>query len=506
MYKLNSLNGLGNPAEKYLNEKEAFKYMVEILKMESPRMTKRCSQELEFFYNAFRNKGGLFDTKSIQFCDILALSYIKIKYPFLIDFFLKTIDLPLEKTGVNWYLLADKFKDKEAYLTDWVTEVTGRSLNDFEKFRIKELIGLVAYQYVTVKNKNYNVEVKETYHHRTSDWISLNNALALISDNVENQFEKYYDLYTQHKLDKGIIHHLENKQLLEYSRFFIDIRSSEQDQHIDIAAELVNRLKQKKIAIRPITTEDTLYQEAVYQLTLQLLYAIEKDTNQQSASVNLKLLFGLMDSFLKSSNVSIKAKYILLNSFTNNERGSGSEIHSRLTQAFDKLMKFFKNDILPLIKCAFDDADKRYFDGKKVIYKYEENFFYVLYQSWSGKADQHKEIKKIRRAASRGIYRYPDAIKLYWSRYPYDPKWQSFDDLLKDHSFFSGDGNSDLYMPLHSLIKITKKANLADDDLSQKVVFWEKVLKHESKRYKKIYSLRDDPVTLKAILIKRNLY
>jgi len=197
-----------------------------------------------------------------------------------------------------------------------------------------------------------------------------------------------------------------------------------QDLNIGVVDALGERLIKGKISLQPMNVGDTEYSEAIYQFVFQILAVAEKDKSKETPDEGLKIIMKILKKLLGSSTIHIGAKYIILNSLANNERGSRSSINQRLVDAFEKLLKYFEQDIQDLIKLVFEDSEKRYFSGKQVIYKYEENFFYTMYQGWSGSKEAKEEIDKIRNVAKRSLKQHPEAIKLYWSKYPLKEGWR----------------------------------------------------------------------------------
>lgn len=139
---------------------------------------------------------------------------------------------------------------------------------------------------------------------------------------------------------------------------------------------------------------------------------------------------------------------------------------------------------------------------REEIYKHEENFFYLLYQGWSGYKDAHDEIDNIRSIAAHGLEKYPGAIKLYWNVYPFKNGWESWNDLIEGDVFFGTNINGALlYMPLDTLIDITNKSVLKDDEeMQRRITYWKKM---STKQQFKDLQLKDDKTTLKAVLIAR---
>jgi len=503
---------IGDPSRSFISKhEEALGYIVGLLSIYSPRVISRTATALDFFYGSFRDRTGGLQKNAIRFSDIVTLEFIKIKYPYLIEFFLKTIHFLVAQTethNVEGYLLKKEFEEKKINLIGWVENVTGRKLSDIEKEEVQKLIGLVMYYYFDFLTKDYDTKDKVRYSGTTSYPEIMHDYLSLVSESIETGYRKYSQIYQQHKNTKAddFLSNFDNKDLIGYARFLHDMWEASQDLNLDLINELSKRFLSGKIELKPMNVGDTVFDEAIYQFVFQILAATEKDKSKDIPDSGLQVVFNVLKKILNSSTINIGAKYIILNSLANNERGGASSIHQRLEEGFRKLMKYYEADIKKLIKNVFEDAEKRYFAGKRkqVIYKKEENFFYVLYQSWSGLKDAGEEISRIRNAAKRGLKNHPEAIRLYWSKYPIKEGWKDLDDAFRGDPFFSGgEVNNGLYMPLGTLITITKRSKIEDKEIRAKVAFWGGLM--NDARLVRLFELKDDPATLKAVLLKRGL-
>lgn len=499
---------LGDPTFRFMvKHEDAMGYVVGILAESSPRVIARVATALEFFYGSFRDRTGGQQVNAIRFSDVVMLEFIKIRYPFLIEFFIKTIHLLVaqtERDNTEGYFIKKELEEKKIGLIGWIESITGRKLTENEKSDAEKYIGLVMHYYFDFLQRSYDTKNKIQYSGTTSYPEAMHDYLSLVHESIETGYRKYSQIYQQHK--KGgsnkILYSLENKDLFGYARFLNDILDVPQDLSVGVVNELGERLVNGKIILQPMNVGDTEYDEAIYQFVFRILAVTEKDNSKETPDEGLQLVLKILEKTLSSSTINIGAKYIILNSLANNERGGGSSIHQRLETAFQKLLKYFERDIKNTIKLVFEDSEKRYFSGRQVIYKDEENFFYTMYQSWSGSKKAKYEIDKIRNAAKRSLQQYPEAIKLYWSKYPLKEGWKDLDDVFKGDPFFSGsEVNNGLYMPLETLILITKQSHVEDKEIKKKLAFWESLV--NDTRLKESFELKDDFSTLKAVLMKR---
>jgi hypothetical protein len=207
---------------------------------------------------------------------------------------------------------------------------------------------------------------------------------------------------------------------------------------------------------------------------------------------------------LLSKKITTDGKYQSLNTFINNERGQGSDIHFRFQLAYEKMVKNGLG-IGDEIKYVFQEAYERYLDGNLDIYSHEGNPQYVLYQTWTGKIVDAEQIAKIRKAAISNLDKHPEAIKMYWGQVMFAPNASSLDEL-KERMYLPMYENIELYMPIENLVAASKKAKITDKDLLDKINWYEKYVtnnKDELAKYKEWKKLSDNNDTLCGFLIRR---
>lgn len=497
-------HAIGDPSRSFMDHKDAAEYIIAILRESSPRVINRIVIALDFFYNSFKDQSGELQKNAIRFSDVLALEYIKIKYPYLIEFFTKTIHSlvnQMERHNIDAYFLKEKLEERKFGLIGWIESVTEIKIPEQEKQEVSKLVGLVMYYYFDFLNKDHDVKTKDGYFGTTSYPEIMCDYLSLMAEGVETSYRRNNRIYQKHKSDAEFsISKLDNKDLVSYARFLYDVSIAPLSLHIDIINELSQRIVQEKITVEPMNVGDTAFDEAIYQLTFQIVVITEKDKESDTPSENLRKAFDVLSKVLRSAKVNTGAKFIILSSFVNSDRGGSSTIHYRLESSFKKLMRHFDVEIRVLIKGVFAEADKSYFKGNKIIYKYEENFFYTLYQYWSGSKDDIEGIKLIRYAAKRGLKDYPKAIKLYWDNYPFSENWRNYRDVLDDDRFFSRKNTNCVYMPLETLIDITKQMPSIDKEIEAKMKFWNSISRDPKLR--ELSDIVNDESTLKSYLIR----
>ncbi|MCF7831745.1 MAG: hypothetical protein K9M36_02585 [Candidatus Pacebacteria bacterium] len=498
-------HAIGDPSRSFMNHKDAIEHTIAILKENSPRIISRITIALDFFYGAFRNHIGESQNNNIRFNDILTLEYIKIEYPYLIDFFTKTIHILInqaETNNMDSYFIKEDLKKRQIGIIGWIEMETKRKIPDVDHPKVLSMIGLVMHYYFDFLNRDYDTKSKEKYLGTTSYPEIMSDYLSLIDGVTETNYRKNNRIYIKHKTNpEDTISSLRVGDLLSYTRFIFDIPSAPISVNIDLVEEISRRMISGGIKIDPMNVDDTAFSEGMYQLVFQIIALTEKERDSIFPTENLEKAFRVVKSVLSSPNISIGIKFIMLSSLVNNERGSGSSIHGRLENTFKRLLKHFDKEMRDLIKEVFLEVKIKYLDGSRILYKEEENFFYTLYQGWSGSKDSIHEISKIRKAAQRKLKDYPEAIKLYWRKYPIDEEWTTLDDVFEGDRFFSmNDTSNPVYMPLKTLISVTKQSEIDDPEISMKLKFWEKV--KDDPRLKEMAVIRDDQSTLRSYLIR----
>ncbi len=430
-----------NPTFKFMDHKEALGYLYGAFGLQSLRVIMRSITALDFFYGSFRDRSGGLQKNTIRLSDVLTLEFIKIRYPFLMDFFLKTIHYLVAQTEQNnmgGYFLKKELEEKKIGLVGWIEKETGRTLTDTEKKDAQNLIGLVMHYYLDFVGKDVNVKTKDKYAGTTSYPEVMNDYLSLVSDSVETSYRKNSQIFQRRKMtnDPRVVLDLNEVDLISYARYLFDLYEAPTNFHVEVLEEMGNRLVQGKIKISPMRVEDTPFDEALYQFVFQFVALAEKDRERSEPSDEINTAFKTLKKVLVAKSLPVGAKLLILNSLANNTRGGMSSIHSRLEFAFQRLCKHFSAEIKQLVQGVFREFDDRYLTGHDVLYKNEENFFFTMYQSWSGSKNDKEQITKIRAAAQRGLKSHVEALRLYWNQYPLKEGWRDLDDVYRDDVFF----------------------------------------------------------------------
>lgn len=516
------------------SEKGALQFALSVFLSETPRVFVRTMHGVLFFLASFsiRDKQlGL----PIRLADIIILEYIKIRYPYLISFFRKTVEPVRHYSEYGFNAenhLSHSYRDelipryehgpkKEPLdLFAWIKKEVGVDIDTSEREKIEALFTLVAYRwldfissdkYVSDSGKDKYWESRSTSDpEKMLDWLSFSKETA-----SKSAYRISREIYDRH-VEKGqnAVEQLNGSELLLYARFLSQSNIKNKNILLQTLQETVRRLqntdgKGKHFKRDRAADFESEYHDAVYRVIFLALPVIELEpSNAAKPSAELKQTWSLLKEFLYNEKVPSEAKITILNSFGNNERGSG-DVHARLFAALQKMFKKgYKEEIKSTIKHVFDEVSERYLNGTMDIYDREENPFFVLYQTWSGKTENVAELKKIQQAAKRKLEKHSEFLEVYWNKFPFENSWSSYDDVLKSRDWFAFGENESLsmYVPLHELIKITKDSGVQDSILLKKVGFWSKEEVLNDGRLKSKLDVKDSGDTLKAILTKNALY
>ncbi len=133
--------------------------------------------------------------------------------------------------------------------------------------------------------------------------------------------------------------------------------------------------------------------------------------------------------------------------------------------------------------------------AKEDIYEKEENYQFVLWQSWSGEENNSAEINRIREAAKRNLLKYPNIIRDYWEPY-------TIGHIAGDNIKFA-----QVYMPFETLIEITKTSGLENDpDIKERIEAWQQNIQNKTHVELFTYTKTTDTLKAKFKSITKNMY
>ena len=506
-------NTIANPTFNFINNpEESLNYITGLISQKSPRQINRIFSAFVFYSNTFKNFAGIPLKNSVRFSDILAMEYIKINHPPLIEFFKRTIGylvISHEKNNIsNWYI-KNQLKEKNLDILGWIEMVLDVKLSQKEKDEFPELIGLVCYTYFDfVQNREDSAYTKLQYEGTLSYPENMNDYLTIVAENTKTTFRIYNKIYRNHLKSNQEIKLLSIPDLVGYARFLSNLKNNEIDLYIDVYKKLKEVLVSGEVKINKGDTGQTQYDEVIYRFIYCAVDILERESIDSELPIrNIEIVFDSIKEVLTSKKVTIGGKIIIINSYVNTERGQGSLIHNSLNSVFQKLNKYYKNELVNIIRGVFDDFNQKYVIEKKVIYEEEENYFYCMYQNWSGESGNKIERKKLRTIAFNCLYKNPNIIRIYWDRFPDPSGYRNFNEMINDYrrSVNEDFQTNNLYMPLRNLISATKLSKITDPDILKKMEIWsrDEFINHE--KYIKMSELSSKTDTLKSFLLRHDI-
>jgi hypothetical protein len=412
---------VSEPKKQFLSESEALGWIIEHNLNLSPRLITRICQELGFFYNCFQDLDGKLMPKEIALCDAIVVALIKIKYPFLIKFLNDYCTQDSSRGFMYDYksrgLLKESNGDQKIHLELLLKNTIGhqQELGD----NVVNLVAVIAYYLLSQENNQENIEDygsnRTSYFHTGLLKQVLN--ISFQGHNALSHYKTYKSKNHREELSKK-----KNEDLLEYSSLLSSTQGSTVEQNLDVVEEWLERLEggenHIKVTLQPLSSEKSLIliSDAMYQILFALnasmeKFSVERDLSKKDTYDRKIWLF--IQKLFKSKKVTIEAKYIFLNGFLNKSRVNSENNVLRMQSNFRDHIEGRKEELEKLVVSVFDDANRRYFSGGKSIYQNEENFAYVLFQSWNGKADTDN-VELIRKAAKKDLHKYPRALEYYW--------------------------------------------------------------------------------------------
>ncbi len=480
----------------------------------SPRLIDRCINGLYFTFGTYRSESYV-SKPTVRMSDLLIMEYVRIEYPHIIPFLTEYADdfrsqfanRGLTMQGLDSHFKRRDLKEGKGRVADQVAQASKKyDMDENEKSRVEELVAFISYTAYEFWNsyRDMSVDSKRSRFGTLSDPYELWNYLHMTDGEEGSPYARLDALYFQHQQGQLILPNLSLLELHEYSRFSDEITDAKMETHLGVLQDVKRRLVNGEVEVRPGDIGDTIYDTIIYDFVHTLLVLVEKAKN--TAGEDTKYSSHIMDEVVKaldqlmrSPKITIGGKFIILNSFANDTRGGVSDIHRRFREAFAYMLEQNKPIIIHMIKSVFDEYEQKYVRGNESLYDYEENFFYVMYQGWSGDNSRDKEIRDIRDMAKRGLGSHPVALEKYWDRYKSNGK--NFQEVLRND--FDDRNNNALYMPLATLVEITEKVDNLPEKIQQKLAFWRPAV--DALMFQAREQLESSNETLRYVLIKKGL-
>ncbi len=492
-----------NPEEGLLTSHvEAYSHLFsEYLIKESPRVIHRTINQLRFILSRFVYANSQQTRiRSIRFSDILAIAYLYVKYPAIIEYFRETIHTFTNSSGdsassVFQLALAqhgsfDRMLDKEIY-----KQTSSKGVDplyaDFQRIThqqgyppevVLKLISLVAYCYRKrfKEHETRSYSLNEEYF-TTSYPDNLKDLLSVSeSDNSDSSLIYHH---SRHESDPRYPESIDNTtELIGYSFSFrekvLDAVHSN-TAFITFARAIGKKLMQwnEPIGTRIEGFHSTLFSRAVVEFQLSITEACIIATTEST----INDLASIVHEVLTSATIPLVAKIRIVRAYISKQQGDSLE---RIQRGLNKMLqnREARSLILEAFGLVLEEMRNRYLGSDTVIYEKEEDPTDVLYQSWSGDAKNEQEINMIHEAAIRGLNQRAEWVKAMWERYPYEEKWdaaETTEDKLKNvpQVYFVERRNDELVITIKDLAKATKETANVDADTKKKADFWSQMSK-----------------------------
>jgi|GEM_PF-3828314 len=228
-----------------------------------------------------------------------------------------------------------------------------------------------------------------------------------------------------------------------------------------------------------VNIDENMLDKLMYELIFHLIDAFE--LNNEPSSQNEECI-KLMERLIQSSKVTIEAKLIFVDAFL--RTGSSEQERMRTIERIiqSKRSKSFLSDMFHSVQA---DMEKRYGGarGGVTIHNSEANVFYVLHQSWDGKAGGDSNLRSLRLIARKGLKAGSYGLETLWSVYPFNPVWSSYSDFKRDdtNAMFFVASERGRYISLSELLHYSDnnkqfKVILGEKEkLRDTIAFWRKV-------------------------------
>lgn len=500
----------------------AIEFLIAHIARRDLRTISRFLEEVESFYRSFRFIDMSSPQNYFQPCDILGLSYIRAAFPYLIEFFRKTVNQLTRRDNFGGDEADDYLEHKNdngspaELLAAWISRVAGTNIKDKkEQHIVNDLVCIVAHAWLDRLAGSYEpTRFLYDYEGSTSDPRYMDVYLRMIPNRAEegDVIQWVLNTYRRHigstKDASALKEESSLEYVLEYARIVRAFDSITKNPHVlkDVIEILGEWIIQKgKVPLQLYSVGTTPLMTLLYEFSIYV-----KKYSKYLLSIpnaDFKWVFAQINTMLGSPNVPLRVKYHLMGSFAFTSRdGANGRIDYETLAIFKSLMERDVDDsIRQHMKGVFDERNDHYGDENWIIYEHEENPFFVIYQGWSGDASDSDEIARIRRVVRRGLENNQKAIEYHWRRFPSADEFRDqYPEQSRSHLM-----NAELYLPLNELIELTKKMkDEMDEIIVEKMKKWDSLLsdKTEQQRYQELAGLKPDNNTLyTAFLRSQNL-
>lgn len=466
-----------------LDDKKAHDWMMYYLMAESPRSITKILEQTDYFLSRFARSVGRRDPNQIRLSDLIMLNYLKFKHPVALRFLIKVHPLVFpdfhDQGGGQMELffrqLRNKTKtDKTTFEAFFRSHVDADTRDKITSEEINEVEGIVAYicspimTYLDALDKEhsdsdlrYESDDKPKYDNTLAMPENLWDALTIATD--QNYVRSDYFEAQDHA---GYIHHNQklpsdlydnSEELVKFAR---DLRRYYPMDYVSsqyVADRLADMLIDETIIERHPGTliRNSTYNDATYRFGFHVANYVARD---EADGEMVERAFNLLKKVLTASTVMLETKIHIIHMFFVFSRSNNSENAFDFDRARKKFEARYMGEIKKMVSDVIEHGLDKYLpETGDSIYDHEENYFYAMYQLWSGDPNDKKGIGKLRRVASYKLAEHPEVVEAYWqNRFRGNDSWVE---------------NAELYLDIEDLIKITKQAGLTEK-FQDSITYW----------------------------------
>lgn len=451
-----------------LDDKKAYDFMMQKLMQSSPRTIVKVIDETDRFMSAFKKSAGKRDPSQIRVADLVLFQYLKFNYPYVPDF-IKLVHAEVfpefHKTFASGKLahLYNSLKhrnEEDKTFESFYKKRMPRNLNDSEMQEVRELVSFLCYPIVeyaeSIGKEGYDFRYeydKKSNYDRTLAlpehmWDALTLATSGRYDTSDYLETQRYEI----QMHEGGV----PKKLREDPKALARVARNMQryypgdpiaSRHLALCIGKLLEDCSRLETFPGKLTHDTLLEDLQYAFTRHLSNFVMRD---EASKEWIDEGYLAIKKILKSRKTLLEVKLHVINSLFIYARAKSSAASFDLNTTREKFEKLYRPEINSLLSEVVNKGIDQYTPPmRKTIYDYEQNYFYVMYQVWSGDPTNRQEIQKIRGVAAKNLYRYEEVIREYWRHREPDQ------DRMLDNAGF--------YMELSTLIDATRKAGLYDE-------------------------------------------
>ncbi len=494
-------NSLLSSDSRSLDNEDVIAYVIALLMEESPRVVINTFKQEDFLATALLEGKETNIKPFVRYGEFLLFSYITIRYPFLLDLFnMRAAQLAPESRGVDEWLLGDRLKKENKDIVQYVSEVTKQEINPSDRDIVKNILGVVDKRLIELKRERHTTNKQDISETESLSYPqNMYDMLRLVSSK-DDLYRNSLQLYREHtkQIDKSFLNNVKPLDtFLSYARFTRNIYNPDPNVNKEVAEKLYDMFHKQLIKFDSyVGGFDSKYSTSTYEFIFALLELFE-NKKQNYKDIALTLLI----KFLNDTKIKSEPKLMILSAFFKHE--SSSDINFRLTRSLEWLNEDQKKTLIETKNHVFDEVNSRYIHGKEDIYT-EENFFYVMYQNWSGDPANTEEIENIRKCAFKYIDKHESAFFKYLEQLFYSEALESVSEI---DGFHVSSNSIELYMPLQNLLQASNYFENSKEfiKVKKKVDFWRKAFedKEQYKKYLELYRVNADNTTLRGLLMPK---